>query len=573
MEADLIREKADAIRGEDPAEASRLYREASGMGDARSASSLGYMLMTGEGVPADLEEAERHLRMAAGAGDAKAMCNLGSLVMERDPKEALELFEAAGKNGNVSGMRNAAVMLRTGAGIPIDSEGAAYWLQMAADAGDVASMSILAHMLRTGEGVPADKARACGLYRKAAEARDADSMYDLAMMLDSGDGVPVDRESAEKWFREAASRGDNDARLCLGGILYERGDYAGAESEFADAALDGDVKAMYNLALMYAGGELGEKDIGKAKEWLESASSEGFAYAQTMLASILLDEGDAKRAEELFRKAAAQNEPTAMYNLGALALSGAIRIDDEEAVNLLVKAATAGVPEAQELVRRLSSQGMLRSVVQELGERRNAVRAAVVYPGAVPAVDYGAVDAVGPRREEIVHAVPDVQGPVLGDIEMRERECYRLRIGLVADGLVPSDDDLGDPSQIVVLKQILDLEPPFAGCYADPLPARLQLPERDLRIGERHCALVRIGCHHAVEPPSELLVRRITCRAGAEDLVHRHPEIVVEPGGIVFYPQGWKGLAKYRLDADPRIVQGVVEIEQIQIVLSHLVAT
>lgn len=267
MEADELRTKADQIREADPAGAAGLYEKAAALGDAASCSSLGYMLMVGEGIPADREKAVEWLSEASDLGDVKAMCNLGSLVLEDDPVRALGLFEKAGKMGSITGMRNAAVMHRTGAGIPMDAGKAVEWLSKASET-DIPSMAALAHILRTGEGVPADKPLAAELYRRAAGMGDTDSQYDLAMMLDSGDGVPVDREEAERWFREAAGGGDNDARLCLGGILYERGDYAGAEGVFSDAALDGDVKAMYNLALLYLGGELGYKDPGKAEEWL-----------------------------------------------------------------------------------------------------------------------------------------------------------------------------------------------------------------------------------------------------------------------------------------------------------------
>lgn len=354
MEADELRTKADQIREADPAGAAGLYEKAAALGDAASCSSLGYMLMVGEGIPADREKAVEWLSEASDLGDVKAMCNLGSLVLEDDPVRALGLFEKAGEMGSITGMRNAAVMHRTGAGIPIDMGKAVEWLSKASET-DVPSMAALAHILRTGEGVPADKPRAAELYRRAAGMGDADSQYDLAMMLDSGDGIPVDRDEAERWFREAAEGGDNDARLCLGGILYERGDYAGAEGMFSDAALDNDVKAMYNLALLYLGGELGYKDPAKAEEWLETASDEGFAFAQTMLGTMALERNDPKKAESMFRKAADQNEPTAMYNLGALALSGRIKMDDKEAMDLLVRAAGAGMPEAQELVRRLTS--------------------------------------------------------------------------------------------------------------------------------------------------------------------------------------------------------------------------
>lgn len=394
MEASEIREMADSVRDSDPAGAAELYRQASDMGDAAASSSLGYMHLVGEGVPQDTEAAKIYLGRAAELGDTKAMCNLGSVLMGEDPSTALELFERAGGLGYVTGMVNAATMLRGGSGVPADPERAVEWLARASESSAEAA-GILAHILRTGEGVPEDKPRAAELYRRAAEAGDPDSQYDLAMMLDAGDGVPADREEAERWFRASAEQGDNDARLCLGGILYERGDYAGAESVFTDAALDGDVKAMYNLATMYADGTLGEPDMGKAREWLEEASETGFAYAQSMLGAMLIDE-DANKAAELLRRAADQGEPMAMYNLAALGLSGRYPLDESEAVRLLVASAEAGVGEARELLSRLSSMGALRSLVpvQELGEAPDLVRAReVVGHEAVRPRHDGAVDA------------------------------------------------------------------------------------------------------------------------------------------------------------------------------------
>lgn len=352
------KEIADDLRESDPAKAINLYRIAADEGDVDAASSLGYMLMTGEGTEIDLKESERYLRIASDGGNATAMCNLGTVLTERDPQSALELYEMAGRLGNITGMRNAAVMLRTGTGVPIDMKRAIAWLEKASEI-DVASMSILAHILRTGENVPADKPRAAELYRKAAEAGDADSQYDLAMMLDSGDGIDADRAEAEKWFRRSAEQGDNDARLCLGGILYERGDFSEAESVFMDAALDGDVKAMYNLAQIYTSGCLGTADYCKAEEWLSVASDKGFAYAQTMLGTMFLDHGMDEDAIELFRSAAEQNEPVAKYNLGALALSGMLKMDEKETIRYLVEAANSGVAEAGELLSKLSGSGLI----------------------------------------------------------------------------------------------------------------------------------------------------------------------------------------------------------------------
>ncbi len=357
MDSGDLRVKADEVRESDPVQAIGYYRQAAEAGDAQAASSLGYMLMVGEGVPEDPAGAETYLRMASEAGNTKAMCNLGNLILESDPDGALALFEAAGDMGSVSGMRNAATMYRLGAGIPYDMDRAVHWFGRAAET-DVDCMVVLAHIYRTGEGVPEDKPKAAELYLRAADLGDRDSQYELAMMLDAGDGIPMDRSSAEGWFRKAADQGDNDARLCMGGLLYERRDFPGAEGFFMDAALDGDVKAMYNLALIYMEGSLGEPDIEKAKEWLETASDMGFAYAQSTLGSIMMDEKRPKDAEGLFRKAAEQNEPTAMYNLAAMALTGQIGMDDKEVIRMLMTAAEAGMPEAGELLTKLSGQGM-----------------------------------------------------------------------------------------------------------------------------------------------------------------------------------------------------------------------
>ena len=337
-----------------PVKAVELLREAAELEDAQAASSLGYMLMVGEGVPSDITGAERYLRTAAEARNTTAMCNLGVLLSDTVPDESISWFVRAADAGSLRAVKNLAAAYSTGSGVPLDKARASEYYQKAAGLGDIDSMCVLASMLRNGDGVPTDKAGAAELYRRAADLGDPDAQYDLAFMLDAGEGVPQDREEAERLFALSADQGDTDACLCLGGILYERGDYQDAEGRFMTAALKGDVKAMYNLGLMYSEGSLGEPDMGKAEEWFESAAEDGFAYAQTSLAGILYNKGDVEGAAAWYRKAADQGEPTAMYNLGAFGISGMMRMDEREAMGLLVKAASAGVQEAIELLSRIT---------------------------------------------------------------------------------------------------------------------------------------------------------------------------------------------------------------------------
>ena len=214
---------------------------------------------------------------------------------------------------------------------------------------------ILATKYRNGEGIEMDKAKAAQLYRELADQGDSDAQYDLAFMLDNGEGIPQDRTESEKYFKLSADQGDSDACLCYGGILFERGEYSEAERYFMTSAMKGDVKAEYNLGLLYIGEYLGSPDKAKAREWFESAADKGFAYAQSMIGSLYLDDNDVKHAEEYFRYAADQGEPTAQYNLGALGLSGQIEMDYKEAVEWLTKAAQNGMQAAFELLMKLNS--------------------------------------------------------------------------------------------------------------------------------------------------------------------------------------------------------------------------
>lgn len=340
----------------DCARAVGLLRRAAELGDSPSAASLGYMYLTGECTDTDNDAAERYLTIAADAGDTSAMCNLGYLMMNvrghRD--SALAWFSRAADAGSLKGIKNLAAAHSSGTTDAERSEAAGLY-RRAADMGDIDSMCVLASILRNGTGVPVDKPGAAELYRRAADLGDMGAQYDLAFMLDSGEGIPMDRAEAERYFRMSADQGDTDACLCIGGILYERGDYGGAEGYFLSAAMKGDVKAQYNLGLMYMDGSLGEPDRAKATEWFESAASERFAYAHTMLGTMCLDDGRLPEAEKHFRAAAEQGEPTAQYNLGALALSGQIRMGYEEAVDLLTRAASAGVDQARELLLKLTS--------------------------------------------------------------------------------------------------------------------------------------------------------------------------------------------------------------------------
>lgn len=70
-------------------------------------------------------------------------------------------------------MRNYAVMLEHGQGIPQDKKEAAKYYKMAADRGNAGSMKVYGRMLEKGDGIPQDKEAATKYYQMASTAKDS----------------------------------------------------------------------------------------------------------------------------------------------------------------------------------------------------------------------------------------------------------------------------------------------------------------------------------------------------------------------------------------------------------------
>ncbi|MBR2255618.1 MAG: sel1 repeat family protein, partial [Candidatus Methanomethylophilaceae archaeon] len=180
------------LRESDPAKAAEHFRIAADEGDLESASSLGYMYMTGEGVDTDRSLSERYLIQAAEGGILSAMTNLGFLLSSEKPEESFKWFSVAADKGSVTAMKNLSAMYSEGRGVGADAGEARKWLEKAADFGDVDSLCVLASMYRNGSGAEKDCRKAAEYYRKALALGYMEACYDLAFMLENGEGVPRD---------------------------------------------------------------------------------------------------------------------------------------------------------------------------------------------------------------------------------------------------------------------------------------------------------------------------------------------------------------------------------------------
>jgi TPR repeat protein len=127
---------------------------------------------------------------------------------------------------DLAAMRNVAMMLRKGTGVPKDPKKAEDIYEVAARAGLPTAQADLADMLLKGEAGPPDAKRALPLLEAAAAANHPLAQYELAQLFETGqDGlVPKDLTVARRLYGAAANHGVKEAgeRLqALGGPLPE----------------------------------------------------------------------------------------------------------------------------------------------------------------------------------------------------------------------------------------------------------------------------------------------------------------------------------------------------------------
>ncbi|MBW6510135.1 MAG: sel1 repeat family protein [Desulfuromonadales bacterium] len=119
-----------------------------------------------------------------------------------------------------------------------------------------------------------------------AEQGDAEAQVTLGVMYLNGLGVKQDNLQAAIWFRKAAVQGEVDAQYNLA-VIYDIAQYyEGTAKWYRKAAEQGDAEAQATLGAMYLDGLGVEQDYVKASTWSRMAAEQGVAEAQYNLAMI-----------------------------------------------------------------------------------------------------------------------------------------------------------------------------------------------------------------------------------------------------------------------------------------------
>lgn len=145
------------------------------------------------------------------------------------------------------------------------------------------------HAEGTGKVRLIDKETKFRLYLQAAQQGDEEAQTLVGCMYMSGEGVRRDFTEAATWFRKAAEQGNEDAQYNLGG-LYANGqgvtrNEAEAAKWYRRAAEQGCADAQYDLGLLYAGGTGVPQDNVLAHMFLDLASANFQASANSEMAA------------------------------------------------------------------------------------------------------------------------------------------------------------------------------------------------------------------------------------------------------------------------------------------------
>jgi TPR repeat protein len=244
-----------------------------------------------------------------------ARVQLSGQGSKRNPQEALRLWRKALDFGFEPANTLIGQAYVSGVGTAVDGPQAVEALTAAAAAGHTPAMLLLGqlyhhHVPNQPPGIPLDLEKAGAYYGAAARAGNLEATYAFARMLDLGEGLPAPApERAVVLYKEAAVKGHADAQNALATFFYNGEvvpqNHATARQLFQAAARGRQPDAMFNLAVMLAQGQGGDKDLAAAYAWCALAKSQGHARAAAALPAIeaKLSPDDKSRADAMLKPA------------------------------------------------------------------------------------------------------------------------------------------------------------------------------------------------------------------------------------------------------------------------------
>jgi TPR repeat protein len=209
-------------------------------------------------------------------------------------------------------------------------------LRKLADNGDAPAQLIAWSLYNGGVGVPKNGAEALRYLRASADNGNVNAEFILGYRIENGLDGRSDPGLASTWYQKAVEKNYGPAEINLGN-MYLRGSGVPKDSRkaldlYKMAAALGVPLAYANIGFIYDAGEGVAKDPAEALRWFHQVES--IDIAQTAIGLHLLEGNgvakDPSAAVTWLRKAAAQNDTVAKFDLGAI-YSGSYDIPEDRA--------------------------------------------------------------------------------------------------------------------------------------------------------------------------------------------------------------------------------------------------
>ena len=294
----------------EPSEKFKQLKAAAKGRDGQAWFALGVAYYNGEGIRQNRFKAFRCFREGAEAGDAEAQsalatCYIHGLGTAVSSLRAGSWYSAAAKQGNPDGLYGKGLLAHYGSELDsVDYAVAKDWYEKAIAAGHARANFSLGALYEEGLGVPKDPRKALELYRVAKERGEqgVDEAYERVRKIVESANGGVATGAEEK--TNASGKGDNP--MCEVDRLWwenrirqrasqDRGCEKSELEEIEKAAKAKNAEAQYVMGLTYEKGEVVGRDFGKAREWYEKSSMNGFPKA-TMAVARFFEKGIGEEA-------------------------------------------------------------------------------------------------------------------------------------------------------------------------------------------------------------------------------------------------------------------------------------
>lgn len=198
-----------------------------------------------------------------------------------------------------------------------------------AEKGDKDAALKLGYVYEHGVGIPANLALAEKWYLNAANQNQPIAQYLLGQFYQSGrNALTANIHEAKKWYIKAVENGYNNANIALGFLEDTVKENYEKAAEYYKKAFETQKNplAQFNLALIKEYGKGEPVDYNAAFSLYLDAAEQGHVKSMTQLAGLYLNglgtRQDSQEAYKWYEKAAKLGDRNAIYHLGELTLKG-----------------------------------------------------------------------------------------------------------------------------------------------------------------------------------------------------------------------------------------------------------